>query len=39
MYLSFQYQMSKKEREIHKYKIEFINLFVCPLSNDSITSA
>ena len=31
--------MSKKEREICKFKIDLMNLFVCPPSNDNIISA
>ena len=29
MYLSFLFQMSKKEREICKFEIDLKNLFVC----------
>ena len=31
MYLSFQFQMSKKEREICEYEMYLKNLFVCAL--------
>ena len=31
MYLSFQFQMSKKEREICEFEMDLKNLFVCAL--------
>ena len=41
MHLSFQFQMSKKEREIYKFHIDWNNFFCLHsnLSNDNITSA
>ena len=30
-YLSFQFQMTKKEREIYEYEMNLKNLFVCAL--------
>ena len=40
-YLSFQLEMSKKERELFELEMDLKNVFVCALnlSNDNINSA
>ena len=38
-YLSFQFQMRKKEREICEFEMDLNIFLVCALSNDNIISA